>query len=148
MKNNEATQWINNVVSEIKLLEKEKAKNILEQCGRKCALSHELPQDTAEIRESAEDKNNIDLLFQLYKKEIYDNSPRLTKKGNVIYLEYYKCGCPHVATGEIKDPYFCNCTRGYTKETYETLFGRPVKVNLLSSILNGDKICKQEITII
>lgn len=45
------------------------------------------------------------------------------------------------------NPFFCNCTRGYTKERFESLFGRPVQVKLLASILNGDNICKQAITI-
>lgn len=148
MDENEAIQWINCAVSEIKLLDKETAKGILEQCGRMCARNHELPQEAAKIRDGVEDQNDIDTLFQRYKKEIYDESPRLTKDGDVIYLEYHKCGCPHVATGEVKDPFFCNCTRGYTKETYEALFGRLVRVTLLSSILWGDEICKQEIQIL
>ena len=85
-------------------------------------------------------------MFKTYKEKAY-NTSRLYKEGGVIYLEYHKCGCPIVISGEIDNPFFCNCTRGYTKERFENLFGKPVKVELIESILKGDKICKQVITI-
>lgn len=44
---------------------------------------------------------------------------------------------PLVKSGGIKDPFFCNCTRGYTKARYETLFDRPVKVEIEKINLNG-----------
>lgn len=146
MKKKEAIQWINNAISEISFLEKEIGRSILEGCGRKCARSHGLPHEAEKIREAVDDKNNIDLLFKTYKEQIYNNSPRLYKKGNIIYLEYHNCGCPLVNSGQIKNSIYCNCTRGYTKQIYETLFGKLVEVKLLQSMLKGDKICKQEIT--
>jgi len=143
MNDNTSIQWIRSVLSEISLLEGEKGIQILEKCGRECAISHGLREKAKAIRDEIEDKRNIDLLFTRYKEKAYDNSPRLYKKGNVIYLEYHECGCPLVKSGVVKDPFFCHCTIGYTKERYEALFKRPVHVELLESILRGNKICKQ-----
>ncbi len=147
MKDKESLQWINVVLSEIALLDEKKGKSAIERCGRECAISHGLPGEAKKIRSKISKKEDIDLLFNTYKKRAY-NTPRLYKEGNTIYLEYHECGCPIVNSGAIKNPFFCNCTRGYTKERFENLFGKPVKVDLLMSILNGDKICKQAITIL
>ncbi len=146
MSNNEILRWIQSALGEINLLENGKGESILEKCGRECAKSHDLPAEAKKIRSEVEDKNDIDLLFKVYKEKAY-NTSRLYKEGHTIYLEYNKCGCPIVNSGEISDPFFCNCTRGYTKERFENLFGRPVKVDLIMSMLKGDKICKQAITI-
>ena len=40
---------------------------------------------------------------------------------------------------KIRNPFFCNCGCGYTKEIFEELFDKFVKVELLQSILKGDK---------
>ncbi len=144
--NNDLIEWINSVVRQIESIGEDNGKKIIENCGRECASSHELQLEAQEIRESVEDKNDLDLLFKTYKEKAY-NTPRLYKEGNKIYLEYHKCGCPIVGSGKINNTFFCNCTRGYTKARYETLFNRPVKVELLKSILNGDDICLQVISL-
>lgn len=146
MENHDIMQWINVVLAEINELDSEQGIKILEKCGRGCAKSHGLPEEAQKIRSEVDDKNNYELLFKMYKERVY-NTPRLYKEGNVIYLEYHECGCPLVNSGEINNSFFCNCTRGYTKERFETLFGKPLKVELLQSMLKGDKICKQAITI-
>ncbi len=147
MEDDKPFQWINVVLSEINLLEEKKGRKIIEKCGRDCAKSHDIANDCIKIRNEVENKNDFDHLFSLYKEKIYKNSPRLYKEAKIIYLEYHECGCPFVKSGKVENPFFCNCTRGYTKERFETLFGKPVKVELLKSILKGDKICKQAITI-
>lgn len=147
MDNDETLHWINSVLIGLDQMENEEGRKIIEQCGRKCAISHDLPEEAKEIRAEVKDKEDFVLLFNTYKERVY-NTPRLYKEGNVIYLEYHKCGCPIVNSGKINDPFFCNCTRGYTKERFENLFGKPVEVSLLKSILNGDEICKQAITVV
>jgi len=147
MNDHELFQWINVVLANIALLEEKEGKKIIEKCGRECARSHDLPREIKRIRSEVANKEDIDLLFTTYKEKIY-NTSRLYKEGEVIYLEYHKCLCPIVNKGTVHNPFFCNCTRGYTKERFETLFGKPVKVDLLKSILNGDKICQQAITIL
>ncbi len=147
MNENKVQHWIGVALLEISRLEHEQGIRLLENCGRTCAQSHDLADLGKHIRHELDDTNNIDLLFTRYKEKVYDNSPRLYKDGNVIYLEYHACGCPLVNSGKVTDPFFCHCTRGYTKERFETLFETPVHVELIQSILRGDSICQQAITI-
>ena len=119
----------------------------MENCGRECLKHSESIQKITSLKNNIKDKNNIDLLFNAYKEKIYENNPNLYKEGEDIYLEYHSCGCGMVTDGGVSDPFLCNCTVGYTKQIFETLFDRPIKVYLMKSILRGDSICKQKITL-
>ncbi len=140
------TKWINTVLSEIGKLDSKTGKEILYNCGKECSKSFRRFQDAEKTRNEVKDKNNIDELFNTFREKYY-NTTRLYKEGNVIYLEYEQCYCPMVQEGMVNNPFLCNCTIGYTKGVYETLFGKTVEVNLLQSVLRGDEICKQTITI-
>ncbi len=57
-----------------------------------------------------------------------------------------ECGCPLV------DPrrtpaVWCNCSVGYQKEAFETVFGRPVQAKLKESKLGGSTRCVFELTL-
>jgi len=138
-------KWVNTVLTEISKIDSELGKEMLLECGIECSKAFGLFQAAEKTRNEIEDKNNIDLLFNTFKEKHY-NTPRLYKEGNTIFLEYSECYCPMVKEG-VNNPFLCNCTIGYTKGVYETLFGKPVDVNLLQSVLRGDKICKQTIII-
>jgi predicted ArsR family transcriptional regulator len=88
---------------------------------------------------------NPDALFNAFKKK-YFNSDNFTKSGDEITLILKECTCPMVKNG-VTDPFLCNCTIGYSKKLFETLFKREVEVELKQSILRGDAICKQIIII-
>ena len=89
---------------------------------------------------------NLDKLFNAFKIEYY-NSPNLTKQNNTVTLIFDDCTCPLVKEG-ISNSFLCNCTLGYSKKIFETLFNRNVDIALKKSVLNGDKICKQVISVI
>ncbi len=139
-------EWINEVFINLDTSDLDNSTEVIENCGRACAKSHKLQDEAMKIRDRASDKNDLNFLFNLYKKKAY-NSPRLYKEGSVIYLEYHQCGCPLVNSGKIDAPFFCNCTRGYTKARFETLFNKPVKVIMEKTILGGDNICRQKIIV-
>lgn len=147
MENNNKTKWINTVLAEIGKIKGQQGIIALENCGRECLKSSESIKKIEKIRNHINDKNNIKLLFNAYKEKIYKNSPYLYKEGKNIYLEYHSCGCGMVTNGGITDPSLCYCTIGYTKQIFETLFDKPVEVYLIKSILKGDSICKQRITL-
>ena len=62
--------------------------------------------------------------------------------------KYYYCHCPWIREalkekeGKLVPPVFCNCSAGYYKNYWEAVLERPVKVELLESILKGDDVCK------
>lgn len=57
-----------------------------------------------------------------------------------------ECGCPLV--DKRRTPaVWCNCSVGYQKEAFETVFGRPVRACLKESKLSGGKRCVFEVTL-
>lgn len=82
-------------------------------------------------------------------------------EGNVISFEFVSsaetgqaapesvCLC---STAEVQkpgqiSPTFCLCSVGYVKEMHERILGRPVEVELVGSVLKGDKRCRFRITV-
>lgn len=148
MESNDPSAWINTILSELSTSKSPDVAAAVENCGRACLKSSEGFESIRALRESVAHKDDLDLLFDTYKAKLYDNRPSLYKKDGTIYLEYTECACGMVTSGKVTHPFLCNCTVGYTRQIFETLFGRPVKVTLLKSILNGDSICLQEITVV
>ncbi len=140
------TRWINTILSEVETLDNDKGRQILNRCGSECSNCFGSHQAALRIRNEAADKNDVDWLLNKMNKEYYE-SDQVYREGNTIYLIYPDCGCPMVKEG-IKNPFLCECTLGYTKAVYETLLGKDIMVELQQSILNGDPVCRQAITII
>jgi hypothetical protein len=65
---------------------------------------------------------------------------------------YYACHCS-LARSAIRDgeprisPTFCYCSGGFTKFGFDVIFGEPVEVELLESVLKGDMRCRFAIKI-
>jgi hypothetical protein len=78
------------------------------------------------------------------KQYLEERDPRLKR--------YYACHCPLVRTairdGRPKIPStFCHCSAGFTKVAYDVIFGEPVEIEMLESVLNGDPRCRFAIKI-
>ena len=39
-------------------------------------------------------------------------------------------------------PIFCNCSAAYHKKPYDVIFGKPLKAQVLETVLQGDMWCK------
>ena len=57
-----------------------------------------------------------------------------------------ECNCPLVDNKRTL-PFFCNCSVGYQKESFQNVFGRPVTATLKESKLGGGKRCVFEVTL-
>jgi len=145
MESNNKARWINTILSELDKVSSLNSSKIVESCGRECLKSSSMLDKIDAIRNDIDDKNDINLLFRMYKETIYNNSERLYKENNKIHLIYNECGCGMVKDGGVTNPFLCNCTIGYTKAIFEKLFDKTIEVKLRKSILRGDPICKQEI---
>jgi len=59
---------------------------------------------------------------------------------------YYGCHCllarESILSGEEMSRNLCYCSAGYEKMPYEVAFGKPVKTEVLKSILWGDTVCR------
>ena len=144
---NEIRNWINAVLKEMSELNGTKGESILEKCGLNCANHSGVLDEVKEVRNKLPPGATIDEIFDIYKHEIYKDSPRLQKKGDTIILEYNKCECQMGIMFEDIDPFLCNCTRGYSKNIFELLFDTSVDATIEKSILKGDDICRVVIRI-
>lgn len=139
-------KWIDTMLDEVSKLSDNKGMKILHECGIECSNSSELLQGAQKIRKEYGLEKDTDKLFNAFKNQYY-KSGNLTKEGNQITLIFDACTCPLVKEG-VSNSYLCNCTAGYSKNIFETLFGQKVEVELKKTILRGDKICRQKINII
>ncbi|MFZ0033553.1 MAG: hypothetical protein WAK60_01015 [Sedimentisphaerales bacterium] len=72
------------------------------------------------------------------------------KENGIITItssERTDCTCIFVDK-EKTPPYFCDCSLGWQTEMYETIFSKPVKVELVESVLRGGKRCVFKIQIL
>ena len=112
---------------------------------------------------ASEGRTVAPVAFETWAARVREHPPdaSLRVEGNVIYWEYTGsaetggaapesvCLCPMVESKPAGlSRTFCQCSVGYVKELHEQKFGRPVKVELLDSVLYGGKRCKFKITVV
>lgn len=110
---------------------------ILERTGRECAKLGQL---------GTKFKGNLEGYFAAVKKLWGTDCSQNKETGRItIAVAEGECGCPMV------DPkrtpaFFCHCSAGYQRETFEAVLGRPVTVSLKESKLGGSKRCVFEVS--
>jgi hypothetical protein len=58
------------------------------------------------------------------------------------------CVCPMVSRADgIGSSVMCNCSEGFAEKMFSTVFGHPVKAEVISSVLKGNASCKYKITV-
>ena len=87
-----------------------------------------------------------DLLARLNEAGIGGGRLRLRNK-NTIVGGYDWCYCGRVKQTEEPFPTdtYCHCSTGWYRSLFEAAFGKPVKVRLKNSILQGARTCEFEI---
>lgn len=111
---------------------------ILEKTGRECAKLGQL---------QTQFKGNPEGYFAEAKKN-WGTEFSWDKQMGVITVAVAEgdCGCPLV-NPKRTPAVWCNCSVGYQKEAFETIFGKPVKAVLKESKLSGAKRCIFEVTV-
>jgi predicted hydrocarbon binding protein len=111
---------------------------ILEDMGRSCAKS---------LGWALKYKGNPEGFFEHMKKHSGENLTfdKERKKITIITRDR-DCDCPIVDSAKTPG-YYCNCSLGWQKETYETILGVPVSVEIKESVLRGAKRCVFEVTV-
>jgi hypothetical protein len=107
-------KWIRALTESLDTQLDEKTKEkILEDCGRNCIPSSFIEKAKA-LKKNAKDTD--DFLDKLGKKWKH-----LQRNGNNVYVVYEKCYCPLVKDYPEKlSPTFCNCSKGWIKELFES----------------------------
>ena len=110
--------------------------DIIEQLGRNCAKR---------LGWAEQFKGNVQGFFRRMKESqgeeiVYDEA------GGVITVTTPERDCVCGLVDSKRTPaYFCHCSVGWQKQTYETILGREVEVELKESVLRGSKRCVFEI---
>ena len=111
---------------------------VMENCGRRCTGASTI-EKAKRIKRNAQ--NLAELIDGLNKQHI--GGGKLKLENNKINVEYGKCYCGMVSkTKERFSSTYCNCSRGYLLELFEQIFEKPVKVDLVESVIQGAKSCK------
>jgi hypothetical protein len=116
-------------------VDEETRRLIMEACGRRCISASTL-EKARRLQQEAQDLD--DLLSRLNGAHI--GGGHLQRKGDVIHAAYDRCYCGSVSkVSETFSATYCYCSCGWYRQLFETLLGRPVEVELLGSIIQGDE---------
>ena len=109
---------------------------ILEKTGRECAKLGQL---------QVKFKGNPEGYLAAIKKNWGTDASWDKEKGIItVAVAEGECGCPLVDSKRTP-ALWCNCSVGYQKEAFETVFARPVTATLKESKLSGSKRCVFEV---
>jgi hypothetical protein len=128
--------WLGNMK---KRMPEAEAAELIEENGRACAGG-------GAVAWARSFNGDLDKFLAAMREEIGENNAR--RDGDKIILAYDRCFCPLVGDipGTLPAEY-CLCTVGWTKAVYGEITGKPVKVDLKSSIKRGDLRCLIEVDI-
>lgn len=129
----------------MELLDREVARptrrKLMESCGRQC-ITEGVLKKALRLKRQGEDLD--DLLVRL--NEAHIGGAHLRREGDVIHLVFERCYCGAVSkTKTAFSPTFCYCSCGWSRQLFETLLEKPIKVELLGSIIMGDDACQFKI---
>lgn len=83
----------------------------------------------------------------VYVSKIPYQTARFLAETDPMLKRYYACHCPWareaIRSGDVHlEEALCHCSGGFHKKPWEIIFERPLKVDVLESVLRGDKRCR------
>ena len=67
---------------------------------------------------------------------------RIFLDANTVHMDFDGCFCPLVDEGpEVLPDTFCECSKGWMLEMFETAAQKPVQVEILQTVRRGDPTC-------
>ncbi len=82
----------------------------------------------------------------IYEAKLPHDSQGYKNAENDLERRISYCFCPTLKAamraGEAISPTFCNCGAGWFLQKWEGILGKPVKVELIRSVLKGDDLCE------
>ncbi len=153
----EKANWVKQALDKLDQLvpEKDKRYDIMTHCSCDCA-DHLIENFREEYRKN----NDIDdLLDKMYKNPFY---VRPRREGDIIYFvkvacnkegydkattpkekRYHYCHCDYIKAADLPiSPTHCFCSAGWYKRIWEGILERPIKVEMVKSIMQGDDKCE------
>lgn len=135
-----------------KLADKPTVTKIMTACG--CFCQSNFDRSAIKARKLRRSYASEDAFLADFK--VFDNGTRLEWKGKYL-VQYFapgkifpkmpdlRCACMMMGAlpkGVNTSPTACECSRGFTEKRWETILGRPVKVEVVSTpVINGTDEC-------
>ena len=122
----------------------------LRKCQRQGQLFfvQEVTDEVVEyVKRNAEIESGVRDGNILYVSKIPYDTKRFLAETDPTMKRYYACHCPWareaIRSGDVKlDPIFCNCSGGFSKKSWEVIFGQTLEVEVLESVLQSDMRCR------
>ncbi|MFB0518822.1 MAG: DUF6144 family protein [Acidobacteriota bacterium] len=135
--------WLKGAIERLeKLVDKETAVKIMESCGLECCSS-------AMRKRAKQLMSKSPLIEEFLNKFSFGGYRFILKDNNTIIGTYNKCYCSQVK--HTKETFitntYCQCGVGYIRQLFESALERPVKVELIQSIIAGAERCEFVISI-
>ncbi|MBN2090542.1 hypothetical protein JW964_13090 [candidate division KSB1 bacterium] len=128
--------WFSGFIKGLKQIDERSQYTILDACGLACAQSYTLQQ----FREAKTQSNNLQHFLEILARKFPEASYKYIHP-NEIEVCYHECACDLVKFGWIDSPLLCKCSVKNLQQNFEEALGRPVQVELKSSILSAAKTC-------
>jgi len=153
----EKAAWVKTVMEKFdRLIPDEKDRwDIMKKCSCSCQ-----DESMADYRAEYEKHKDIDKLIDYLHGKAFLNKP--VRDGNIIYItkapafpeeykeaktqkekRYYFCHCDYARAADSDlSPTYCYCGAGWCQRILEGILGRPVKIEIVESVLQGGDVCK------
>ncbi|MDH5714467.1 MAG: DUF6144 family protein [Candidatus Aminicenantes bacterium] len=131
-------EWLKGAIERLeKLVDKETAVKIMESCGLECCSS-------AVIKRAKQLMSKSSSIAEFLNKFSAGGYRFILKDNNIIIGTYNKCYCgqvKHTKETFITNTY-CQCGVGYLRQLFQSALEKPVKVELIQSIITGAERCE------
>ena len=127
--------WVSTLMEKMdEQLDKQERNKLMQSCGRECAR-----RSAIKLAQSC--RGNVKKMVDALAKHLGEEKNYI--KGNSVYIEFDKCECPLVQKGPDRLPLtYCECSRGWLSEMFETAWQNPVQVEMVQTVKTGGPSCK------
>lgn len=145
------TLWVKGAMERLDaLVDDDNKERIMQNCGYNCARKNRKVIERGVARRKKFGSTNEFLMAEEQKPM---KGTRLTREGNILYQFYtpqaftrpMRCYCGllrELPSEETVSITYCNCSRGFVEKYWESVLGKPVRVDVLQSAVSGAKECK------
>ncbi|MDH4209773.1 MAG: DUF6144 family protein, partial [Anaerolineae bacterium] len=129
-------RWVKNLIDSIDAhLDEETKIRLMESCGRACARG-------GPVHVAKACQGNLDNWLAILRKW-HGGEEYVQRDGDIVHVICTECLCALVKDGPASLPdTYCYCSRGWMKEVFETVVGKPVDVDLIESVKRGGQMCQ------
>ncbi len=143
--------WVKDVMERLDALVDEETRiQVMENCGYDCALMNKRVIERAKARRRKFE--SVDEFLEAEQRKPMKGT-RLVREGDVLYQFYapyaftrpMRCYCSllmGLPADERVSSTYCHCSKGFVEKFWEDVLERPVRVEIIQSVVSGAEECK------